>query len=236
MTNTERLPYILPAQGVRIVLSKGESASAEKRYISATCPMVGSNIMVAPQVGDTPGTLVCEFKTSVDPDWKKGFIQAQLQTLLSATFEVDSGVPKQYDFDDKAHVQQMFQGECVSLHIMRITNPVDLQSANSNPAVASLAKQMGGDAFKLLPMGTVAGGTMPPAASDSTAAPMVVCGNETVAWRETYGPFTEYDCGPNMVRTLRTRCPPSRDCNLASWPCKFVWVLCISHSVASFWR
>lgn len=201
VTNTERLPYLLPSQGVRIALSKGASDSTEKRYVSVTCPMVGNNIVVRPLAGDTPGTLVCEFKASIDKEWKKGFIQAQMQTLLSTTFEVDSGAPKQYDFDDKAHVQRIAHGECVSLHIMRVTNPVDLQSANGNPAVASLAQQMGGDAFKLLPMGTVASGRMPPPASDSTAAPMVVCGNETVAWRETYGPFTEYDCGPNMVRS-----------------------------------
>lgn len=200
VTNTELLPYILPAQGVRLALSKDDTAS-DKRYISVTCPMVGNNIVIRGTTNGAPGTLVCEFKEVLDPEWKKGLVQAQLQTLLSAKHEVDSGAPKAYDFDDKSSVQIMRQGDCVNVNVMRVTNPVDIMSANSNPAVASLASDMGGDKFKLVPMGTVTAGRVPPAAN-SKAEPMLVCSNQTVAWQESYGPFTEYDCGPNMVSDI----------------------------------
>lgn len=106
ITNTELLPYILPAQGVRLALSKGgASPSAEAKHISVSCTMVGSNIVIGPALDGTPGRLVCEFRETVEAAWKKGFIQAQLQTLLSANHEVDSGEPRVYDFDDRTAVQ-----------------------------------------------------------------------------------------------------------------------------------
>ena len=199
ITNTQKYPFVLPAQGVRMVLTQAGSQSTE--FVPVTCPLVGNNIIIKP-MDDTPSTLVCEFKAPIDAAWKKGTIQAQLQTLLSASYEVDSGLPKAYDFDEKASVQRMYQGECVSVQLTRVTNPVDLQSANKNPAVASLARSMGGEKFKLITMGQVlagADGRVPPAATNTAAAPLVICGNDTVAWREAYGPWTEYDCGPNMV-------------------------------------
>lgn len=204
ITNTEMLPYILPARGVRLALSKDE-ASLDKHHITVNCPMLGNNIVIRPMLDGTPGTLVCDFKESIQPADKKGYIQAQLQTLLSAKHEVDSGAPRAYDFDDKASVQIMQEGECVSMSVMRVTNPVDIMSANQNPAVASLAQDMGGEKFKLVPLGFVTAGTIPPAAN-SQAEPMVLCGNSTVSWQESYGPFTEYDCGPNMVRLRLMSC------------------------------
>lgn len=111
--------------------------------------------------------------------------------------------------------QVMYQGECVAVNVMRVTNPVDIMSANQNPAVASLARDMGGDKFKLVPRGRLMSGRIPPAAS-SQAEPMVVCGNKTVAWRESYGPFTEYDCGPNMVRVCLA--DPTTQCTTSFTP------------------
>lgn len=105
ITNTELLPYILPAQGVRLALSKGRASPSEAKHISVSCPMVGGNIVIGPALDGTPGRLVCEFRETVEAAWKKGFIQAQLQTLLSAKHEVDSGEPRAYDFDDRTAVQ-----------------------------------------------------------------------------------------------------------------------------------
>jgi hypothetical protein len=105
ITNSEMLPYILPAQGVRLALSKDGAASSEAKHISVSCPMVGNNIVIGPALDGTPGRLVCEFKETVDTAWKRGFVQAQLQTLLSAKHEVDSGEPRAYDFDDRTAVQ-----------------------------------------------------------------------------------------------------------------------------------
>lgn len=203
ITNTQKYPFVLPAQGVRIVLTKAINAE-DHQYATVSCPMVGNNIIIKP-MDDTPSQTVCEFKVPVEGAWKDGLIQAQLQTLLSTTYEVDSGAPKPYDFNESGGpvVKKMYQGECVNVQLTRVTNPVDLQSANNNPAVANLAHALGGDKFKLLPMGSVqvgSGGRVPPSITDAQAAPLVVCGNETLTWRETYGPWSEYDCGPNMVR------------------------------------
>jgi hypothetical protein len=69
---------------------------------------------------------------------------------------------------------------------------------------------MGGDKFKLLPMGkiqSVGDAPVPPSSGDPTSEPVKVCGSETVSWRETYGPFSEYDCGPNMVSTSEPHPP-----------------------------
>jgi len=203
VTNTEKLPYVLPAHGIRVAITRANST--EQQYVNVTCPDMVSNIIVRGTVGDVPGTLVCEFKAPIDAAWKKGAVQAQLQTLLSLKFEVDSGIPKPYDFAETAGVQTLHQGECVSVKLTRVTNPVDLQTANANPAVATLAQTLGGSKFKLLPMGVLETGgarRVPPAANDEAAQPLVVCGNETVAWRETYGPWSELDCGPSMVSAV----------------------------------
>lgn len=198
-TNTDKVPYFLPPNGIRLMLTKG----TEMLTVAVSCPMVGNSILVRAQLANEPGTLVCEFKSPIEAAWKKASAQAQMQTLLSATFDVDSGMPQAYDFDaSSAQIQSLYQGECVNLQLTRVTQNADLQSANANPAVATLAKSLGGDRFKVLPMSAVkpsVDSRVPPAATDRRTAPLVVCGNETVAWRETYGPFSEYDCGPNMV-------------------------------------
>lgn len=105
ITNTELLPYILPAQGVRLALSKGGASPSEAKHITVSCPMVGNNIVIGPTLDGTPGRLVCEFRETIEAAWRQGFIQAQLQTLLSAKHEVDSGEPRAYDFDDRTAVQ-----------------------------------------------------------------------------------------------------------------------------------
>jgi hypothetical protein len=161
---------------------------------------------------DTPGAIVCQFKVPItDAGWEKGEIQAQLQTLLSAKHEVDSGLPQPYDFADKnkagagvAQVRNSLQGECVSLQLLRVTDQDYMRSANADAAIVALARSLGGDRFRLLTSSQsiqAAGGNKraPPQVSDSAAEPLVVCGNETVAWREKYGPFPQTSCGPNMV-------------------------------------
>jgi hypothetical protein len=218
ITNTEAMPYLLRADGVRLALSKGEGSAAETRYVTVTCPTVGSNVFVPPKVDNTPGTLACQLNVPIDKAWKKGTIQAQLQTLLSSKHDVDSGLPSPYDFGDKARVQNTNNGECVSLHISRVQNQVDLQSANANPAVASLAQAMGGDKFKLLPRGKIQSMgefPVPPSTGDASSDPVNLCGSETVSWRETYGPFSQYDCGPNMVSTTKSHPPAGSTSSVA---------------------
>lgn len=190
---------MLPEQGVRVVLV--QAGSTEKLFATAACPLVAGTIVVGAQVKDTPGTLACSFAAPLPSGWSKGTIQAQLQTLLSATHDVDSGAPRPVDIATLKVADTTAQGDCVHISLARVTKPADLAAANSNGAVAALAKSLGADSFKLLPKAArPTGGRMPPPASDSAAEPLAVCDSSKVAWQETYGPFGDLDCGAGMVR------------------------------------
>lgn len=199
VTNTEKLPQVLPQDGVRVVLSQAGPA-AEKRVVTADCPLVGSTVVLDPKVQDTPGSVVCSFRAPLPAGWAKGSLQAQLQTMLSAAHDVDSGAPQPFDIAalDTAEVEE--HGKCVHVSLARVSSAADVAAANSNEAVASLAQSLGADGFRLLSKAARASsGRMPPSASDVDAEPLTVCESGKVAWQETYGPFGDLDCGAGMV-------------------------------------
>lgn len=199
--------------------------------LDANCPLSSqNNIVVPPQLlAAMPGLLRCTFTLPLNSSLTSGTVQAQLRTLFSATYEVDSGPPTPYDFAaNETAVDDA--STCVEVWAQRITDASQVQAADmdDNPDLVAAMSSLNqpGVQLSLAPKHMVSG-RVPPSRGSLLAIPYRVCGNKSIEWTETYGPFASDSCGMLLVSCGRCSSRAWHACSIHLWWCfSLLSVLC----------
>eukprot|EP00775_Hariotina_reticulata_P001893 gene1893-2227_t len=207
LTNVQVMPYIIA--GARITFTRSNSsgnlnATSKSSTIlgNLTCPLGAQGAIIIPPklLSNMPGTLRCTFQVPIpDSSFLSGTAQAQLKTLLSSTFEVDSGAPMDYAFG--SNFTAIEANGCINIYSERIqqANSVTESQRVANPNLDAVLTSIGNTSLLGLP--SAVQGRVPPSASGLLAIPVSLCGNQTIEWTEAFGPFGSLECGTKMSVT-----------------------------------
>ena len=216
ITNSQMVPYVLGA--IRLALFKARTGANTDPfgYADVSCPKLSGRILVGPRLlRNKPGTLVCTFdipEPSGDPA-AVGGVQVQAKTLLSETFDIDSGAPRPYDLAGAA-VQATNVGSCANMAGIYMTASAAAAATNSNSSSSS-----GGNASNAAGAGSsrslsssdassvpfleparLASGSMPRPSASTLLPALPVCGSRNFTWTAEYGPMDAQDaCGGYLV-------------------------------------
>lgn len=215
LTNTQVVPYVIA--GVRVIItpevvtdagdSAGTTQQQQQVIVDASCPLGPQGALVIPPqlITTIPAVLRCSFTLPLNSTAHRGTVQAQLRTIFSSTYEVDSGPPVPYDLSSDAAgsaASPSSPSSCVEVWAKRVEDVGEVQAADMDvnadlaAALANLAKP--GFRLAAAPKRLLYG-RIPPAPGGLLAIPYQVCGNKSIEWVETYGPFTSDTCGVSMV-------------------------------------
>lgn len=211
LVNKQVVPYVIA--GVRVIITRNATASItgdpaaggvpQQFVLEANCPLTPQgNLVIPPQLlSAVPGVLRCTFTLPLNSSSTAGTVQAQLRTLFSASYEVDSGLPTPYSFAANATAEDV-ASDCVEVWGQRITDASQVQTADMDVNL-DLAAVMGslsqpGVHLAAAPKRVVSG-RVPPSHGSLLAIPYRVCGNKSIEWTESHGPLTCDSCGMNLV-------------------------------------
>jgi len=207
LTNVQAMPYIVA--GARVLIMHRNSSSSlnatSKDTITGnlTCPLGAQGAIIIPPklMSNTPGSLRCTFEIPLpDNSFMIGTAQAQMKTLLSSTFEVDSGTPMNYSVSSNLTAAEA--NGCMNVFSERILLASSVTDSQrwANPDLDAVLKSVDNITLLGLPSGTQ--GRVPAPSSSLLAVPVSVCGNQTLEWTEIFGPFSSTECGRKLVRVM----------------------------------
>jgi hypothetical protein len=225
ISNRQMVPYVLGAMRLALFRARTGANTDPFGYAEVNCPKLSGRILVGPQLlRNKPGTLVCTFdipEPTGDPA-AVGGVQVQAKTLLSETFDIDSGAPRPYDLAGGS-VQETNVGSCATMLGSYLAGAPDLGNSssrgsssgraqsNSTPSASTSSSSSSSDgkvegssdAFKNVPFlepVRLAAGSMPRASGSALLPTIPICGSRNFTWTAEYGPLVAQDaCGGYLV-------------------------------------